>query len=304
MVDTKPVGSFVAKCVKGPYELIRHMRYALSKGYPTVRKIDEHGEEIVLVGAGPSLVDTVEEVRRLKNEGKLVVAIKSAHDFLIDRGIIPDVALAVDPQEKIANLYRKPHEDVSYFIATQCHPEVFDALHNNKLVTWNLFTKSVFSYWKGHFDRKKQDSSLFFVNGGSTSGLRAIGLSWVIGYRKCHLFGFDSCLKPPEGEVTEESLKQSDLKINGVKIEKDVMVVDADGKRFYCDGAMALQANEFLHQLEKMKEIRVKAYGEGLIPWIVERAALRGMEQCRLVDEDFIQDSPLRGSLTPVQQAA
>lgn len=303
-VEVHKVQKFGAKCVKGPSELIRHMRYALSKGLPTLAQVDAHDGEAVLCGAGPSLAENLEKIRELKAQGHMVCAIKSAHDFLIEHGIRPDMALAVDPQQKIADLYRKPGYGIRYFMATQCHPDVFDALKGYKVITWNVFTKAVHEYWMKRLKKKNKIGSLFFVNGGSTSGLRAIGLVWVMGYRKFHLFGYDSCLKTPEGDFTLEQMADADLKIGGVKNKKEIMVVDADERRFYCDPAMALQANEFLPQTEHMKDIRVKAYGNGLIPWIVERAALRNMPQCRLIDEDWYVDSPKRGSLDLLKGAA
>jgi len=274
------------------------MRYAFSKGYLTLQKIPAHDGEAILCGAGPSLADNLDTIRELQSKGHLVCAIKSAHDFLMENGIRPHMAVAVDPQEKIADLYKKPGYGIRYFMATQCHPAVFDALKGYKVVTWNIYTKSVKEYWEKHFKKKGQNRTLFFVNGGSTSGLRCISLAWIMGYRRLHLFGYDSCLKTPEGEdITVEQMEGADLKIGGVKNKKEVMAIDADERRFYCDPAMALQANEFLPQVEHMPDIRIKAYGKGLIPWIVERAALRNMDQCRMIDEDWDVDSPRRGSL-------
>jgi len=300
-VKIVPVSKIASKCVKGPAELVRHMRYAFAQGYPTLQKVQPHDGEAVLVGSGPSIADEVERIRALKEQGHMVCAIKGAHDFLIGHGIIPDMAVAVDPQEKIAELYRHAHYGVRYYMATQCHKAVFDALRGHKVVIWNVYTRSVKEHWEKYFRKKNSPQRLHFVNGGSTSGLRSIGLAWVMGYRKLHLFGYDSCLKAGPDASLEE-LKAADLKIGGVKSRtEDVIAINADDRRFYCDPAMALQANEFLPQLEHMWDMRLKAYGNGLIPWIVERAALRDMPQCRLIDEDWYEPSPLRGSLDAVK---
>lgn len=280
LVDGKPVlvsnESSVAlaplelrpRCVKPQHELRRHERNAFSLNLPTFDRIPPHDGEIALVGSGPSVQGELFALKQLKAKGHPIMAIKGSHDWLIERGIVPDFALAVDPLPRIADLYRKPKGSVVYFMASQCHPDVFKALTGFKVVLWNVYTKSAYEYWNKYSKRKKVKNSLAFIGGGSTSGLRAMALAYMLGFRKLHLFGYDSCL----GDANL-------LKITGEKAEK-VVVAEANGRAFLCDMAMSQQAKEFEQQLRQlMPEARVKCYGDGLIPEIAKGLKEAGIEQ-------------------------
>lgn len=266
-VELKPL-ELRPRCVKPQHELRRHERNAFSLGLPMFERVAPHAGEIVLVGSGPSVEKKLFSIRELKAKGHPVMAIKGSHDWLINHGIIPDFALAVDPLPRIADLYRKPKGSVVYFIASQCHPDVFTALVGCRVVLWNVYTKSAFDYWTKYIKRKKRKDTLAFVGGGSTSGLRAMALSYMLGFRKLHLFGYDSCLS--EGNL---------LKITGERSEK-VVVSEVEGRAFLCDMAMSQQAKEFEQQLRQMMPgAKVKCYGDGLIPWIAQCLHKTGCEQ-------------------------
>src|SRR6266850_7466731 len=76
---------------------------------------------VSIVGAGPSLSWTY---RDIKTD---IIACNSAHDFLISKGVIPTYAMFWDAHQIIATLFT-PHKDVSYIIASRCHPDVFKKL--------------------------------------------------------------------------------------------------------------------------------------------------------------------------------
>lgn len=278
-----------ARCVKPQHDLRRHERSAFRRQLPTLMKVAPHDKEAVLCGSGPSINDHIEDIRALQKAGHLIVAIKGAHDWLIERKIIPDMALAVDPLPRIADLYSKPRYECIYFIASQCHPSVFDALKDHRVVLWNVHTKSAQAYWSDYFKRKKIDKPLYFVGGGSTSGLRGISLVYMLGYRKLHLFGFDSSLR-------DDGL----LKITGETNNGQEIVVVADGVPFKCDGAMSCQAGEFELQTKAMPGLWLKCYGTGLIPHISRQMARKGIPGHLFEDETFDNiSSPERGSLPP-----
>lgn len=287
-----------AKCVMGPNELIRNMRYAIGRNYPQFYRRDPHHGEAVLCGSAPSIEDHVEDIRRLYNEGHLIMAIKGTHDWLLERGIRPHLALAVDPQEKIAKLYQNPVPDCTYLIASQCHPEVFKALEDVPVVLWHCFTKKAHKYWSNYIQRKKKKKrykNLYFVNGGSTSGLRAITLTWLMGYRKVNLFGFDSCLKSQTDDL---------LKVTGERNEKNTCVVVVNDRHFFCDPAMACQGNEFLNQIKNTGRLQVRVWGDGFIPYVSQLSAMMDDPQHVLVGEDWYElDHPLRGTREPEELA-
>ena len=280
-----------ARCVMGPHELMRNMRYALGLKYPQFFRREPHHGEIVLCGSGPSIADHVDDIKDLYKQGNVVVAIKSTHDWLLDHGIHPHLALAVDPQTKIAKLYQNPQTDCTYLIASQCHPKVFAALEGHRVIVWNCYTKKGYKYWQNYVKRKNKNKPIYFINGGSTSGLRALTLSWLMGYRKLNLFGYDSCLPSQDSKL---------LKVTGEQNVKSTCVVMVEDRHFFCDPAMACQGNEFMNQVKHTPRMQVRVWGDGFIPYVSQLCAMQDDPQHVLVGEDWYElDSPLRGTREP-----
>jgi hypothetical protein len=98
------------------------------------------------------------------------------------------------------------------------------------------------------------------IGGGTTSGLRAINIGYVLGFRHFTLYGYDSCnradgVKRFTGETTGPSV--------------DVYVGGPGGRKFNCNAAMAQQANEFQKLFDVMGDIKLDVKGPGLIAEIM-----------------------------------
>ena len=297
------------KCNIGHHEIIKHMRLAMHRKLRQFYRRDAHDGEAILVGTGPSVDGCIEDIRRLQAGGATVFAIKGAHDYLLDHGIHPDVAIAVDGQKKIAKLYQNAQPDCMYLIASQCHPDVYDALDGQLVVVWHCYTDKAHRYWANWLKRKKRKDKIFFVQGGSTSGMRGITLAYLCGFRKLNLFGYDSCLRTPEQfEVDDQGAplfkpEEQLLKITGEKNEKELLVAVVDDRKFFCDPAMALQGNEFIPQVQAMGDVRVRVFGDGFIPHANRVAAMQGDPRFLFADEDWDRlDNPLRGTKPAPQQ--
>lgn len=247
-----------AKCVYEDDQLLDHIKGAMRRKIPHFFPSPHHDHEIVCVGSGPSVRNHVEEIRKLKDGGAYVMAIKAAHDFLIGHGIVPHIAIMVDPQPHIIQCFQKKRDDVVYFVASQCHPEVFDYFSDSKVVLWHLLT--------GKEGEKRAINNEPALGGGSTSGMRAITLSWGMGFRRLHLFGYDSCLSGKE------------LKIDGTTHDGPPMQLWISGKEFLCNPPMAAQVTEFEKVLNAfMGQMQVKVYGDGAIPWLAKCRGDKGV---------------------------
>ena len=174
-----------ANCVMSDDELYEHIRLSLARGLPLHEEAPIHNRTAVLVGSGPSANGQIESIRKhswRRNLGDTLVAVKDAHDWLIANEIVPEYAVAVDPQEHRWNCFTRKTPDVKYLIASQCHPAMFDHLAGLRVTLWHLYIREGQTY--------PPDSLL--VTGGTTTGLRAINLFYSLGYRKFKLYGFDS----------------------------------------------------------------------------------------------------------------
>ena len=252
----------VGKCVVGDEELFANMQWAISRELPEVSKKEDAREGVIaIVGSGPSVKGQLETIRKMQQAGTPIVAVKDAHDWLIENGVVPEYAFAIDPQKHRWDCFKKKHLDVRYMISSQCHPDMFLHLAVHKITIWHpLITKG-----------QTRPGKRMLIGGGTTSGLRAISLFYVLGWRHFALFGFDSCLEGgTKLRVNGDGPKDGD-KVSEVRI-------DPQGETFYCTSAMALQAQQFQNYYEWMPDAQYYPYGHGLIQAMIKKREENGME--------------------------
>ena len=277
-----------AKCVAGPEERLEHIKSALDRELEEFGPSKAHDKEVCIVGSGPSVKKQLKRIRRMKERGAMILAVKGAHDFLIENNIMPHCALAVDPQTHIVRCFRKklPEGDPGrpvYLISSQCHPEVFDYLSDQRVILWHLLATSTHKFLDGRFQ----------VGGGSTSGSRGLVLAWCMGFRKMHLFGFDSCL---QGDGTNRLRKITGERWGGEN--EQVLELVCEGKTFYADPAMAAQANEIQEVIGMLEGAKIKAWGKGLIQTVVQANAEKGWGGYYVTSDEFGESAvpKLRGA--------
>ena len=254
------------KCVMDDETLFTHMESAVERGYPQITKqeLPKDGA-IMLVASGPSVATQIDVIRKMQADGTRIVAIKDAHDWLITQGIIPDYALAIDPQEHRISFYT-PHKGVEYMIASQCHKAMFDNLKGYNVTIWHPYVM------KGQVRPK----NAMLIGGGTTSGLRAISLFYVMGWRHFALFGFDSCNDGDKLRVNGSGLKEGD-KVTEIRIEQD-------GETFFCNASMALQAEHFQTYYDYLPDATFTGFGHGLIQAIIKKREQNAVELQAVID--------------------
>jgi hypothetical protein len=252
-----------ARCVLDAEGRIEHIKSALARGLEEFGPSKEHDKEICIIGSGPSVRTQVKKIRNLKKKGCFILAVKGAHDFLLKNKIMPHAAVAVDPQPHIVRCFRRklPPGEITrpaYLIASQCCPEVFDYLEDQRVILWHLLSNTSQEVLKNKIQ----------LGGGSTSGSRAMVLGWMMGFRAFHLFGFDSCL---QGQGESKLRKITGERWGGLNDsgKREVMMeLVCEGETFFADPAMAAQANEIQDVVKMLTGSMFKAYGKGLIQTI------------------------------------
>ncbi len=239
------------KCIASDGELFANIDLAMARGLPELEALAKpHDGHIAIVGSGPDLVNQLDELRAFDGP---IVAVKDAHDWLQERGILPHYAFAVDPQEHRWNCFKKKHPDIEYVIAAQCHPAMFDHLKDMRVTLWYPYVKADTFY----------PPNKFLIGGGTTSGLRAIAVFYMRGWRHLDLFGFDSCL--------QDGL----LRVNGTppKVSDPIQEISLSphDRSYRCNPTMALQAQNFQSYYDWMPDATFHAHGSGLIPAIIRR---------------------------------
>lgn len=238
---------------------IEHIRSALGLGLPElIPALASHDGTFVIVGSGPSMPAFIDDIKAERARGRPICAIKGTHDFLVRNGVEPTFWLTIDPRPRVEQLQEKTNETI-YLVASRCHPAIFERLKDDRVVLWHSFG--------GDSENKFLEGKVKGqIGGGTTSGLRAMAVAYVMGFRRFVLYGFDSCLGP------DQKTKRFDGSETGKTI--DIIV---NGKKFLSNMAMAQQANEFQLAYTMMPDITVEAKGDGLIAEILKARRERGL---------------------------
>ncbi len=241
------------KCVYSDEQIFANIAASLERGLPEVlQSFPAREGHVAIVGSGPSVLTQLDKIRELRAAGVPIVAVRDSHDWLIENGIVPEFALSVDPLPAAAECFRNPRKDIQYFIASQAHPKMFDYLEGMNVGLWHCYMQ------KGQTYPKRM-----LISGGSTSGLRAISLFYVLGWRDFLLFGLDCCLTGNKLRLNGDSTKPNDS-VTPVSVEPE-------GEVFYCNTAMMQQAQQFQDYYDIMPDATFQAFGRGLIKAIIEK---------------------------------
>ncbi len=228
--------------------LARNIRSALERDYQPFNKwmVEPHDGEISVCGFGPSLSSTYTQLR-----GD-VWACNGAHNWLIERGIIPKFAMFWDPLEVVAK-FVKPHKDVIYMVASRCHPSVFEALEGYNYYVWHCAGDACLDGLLGEYQKVEP-----MLPGGSAAVTRAMVIVTTMGYRKINLFGGDSSY---DGEFThvKESL-----------VKEDALEFWVGGRKFMSTAWLAGQVQDFKILAPTLREQGnvIEFYGDGMLPFV------------------------------------
>lgn len=265
---------FKAKVAKDFEEVVKHIISAYSRGLPAFAPTEKaHNNHAVLCGSGPTIKEFVEEIRAHKERKHNIVSLNASHDYLISNGIIPNVHVSVDPRARIIKGFRQLKDDICYLIASQCHPGIFEHLKDHRVYLWNSYSAELHEFankqgWKG----------FGMVHGGTTAGLRAIVLLYLMGYRRFHLYGMD-CSFEKERNIDGTMPKNHErIKING--------------RDFLTDRQMMAQAMEMGKVAQQTPGAKYKCYGDTLMAAIIKAGRTYGREEFCLPDEDFHRVRP------------
>ncbi len=238
-----------------------NIQSALARNLPELTPaVCSHDGSFVIAASGTSLPDYVEEIRKEQESGRPICAVNGAHDLLVKNGITPNLFVSVDPRNTVVPNVSLKQQDCIYLLASRCNPELFDHLSDCKVMLWHAWSEEPeCNVWLG----KK-----FGIAGGTTSGLRAINVGYIMGFRKFVLYGMDSCLGKDR-----DTKRFSGERVGNAYIT-DVIV---GGKRFWCNGALAQQATEFQTYYKYLQSVSFDIKGDGLLSAIVSERKKRGL---------------------------
>ena len=238
-------------------QIKKNVTYNIKQGYLQVQPYPTNDIETMIIGGGPSLSQHIEKIKQLRANGVKLIAINGAYKWCLDNGITPSAMVMVDARKFNARFTQPVVEDCKYFIASQCHPSVFKELPKDRTYVWHTQSEILTEILEAQFEE------WYPVPGGSTVLLRAIPLFRMLGFKRFHIFGCDSCLEEDKHHAYEQLENDDEL----------IIPVNVSGKIFNCNPWMISQAQEFIDLIRMVgDEIELEVYG-GLLHHILESGA-------------------------------
>jgi len=234
-----------------------HIRLNSARPVPWVMKGREHDVVAVIVGGGASARHHLEEILVWQADGAHVFALNGASRWLGEHGIRPGYQVICDPRECTAELVDEGAEAI--LIASQVHPETMQRA-GGKARLWHLAIPNMHELWPAHMRARQEQVAL--VHAGYTVGLSALELVFLMGYRRLHLYGYDSCHDPETGSHAYRQPLNDDV---------PCVPVTWAGKTYVASPVMHLQAEKFMGVYRGLLEAgcNVRVHGHGLLPAMV-----------------------------------
>jgi uncharacterized Rossmann fold enzyme len=233
----------------------------------------------VVCAGGPSMKDHLSDIGwHARNKAK-IITVNNAWRTLVDRGIKPRIHIMLDARPENAEFVKDAPDGMRFFLASQCHDDVFEALADRDVVVWHNGWGTNEPLWNEllpYHDSKP----IIIVPGGCTVGLRALWLCAFSGFRKIHVYGMDSSYAD---DGSHHAYPQA------LNDGEQVFDVAMGGKTYRCAPWMSRQAVEFeqtWHDLKNFRTpdgrhepVRLMVHGKGLVPDMAR--ALRAQERER-----------------------
>jgi hypothetical protein len=249
--------------------ILENVQFAIRQQHPQIWPQQPRPERVCLVGGGPSLADTEQELVNLVYEGAQLVTCNGAYQWCLDRHLKPNGQVVVDARAHNARFVNPPVPGCRYYVASQAHPETWRAVAGREWV-------AIFHSASGDNDVLKPVLDEFYhgawvgVTGGSTVILRAIGLLRILGYLRFDLFGVDSCWLGAESHAYAQPENAKDQRIR----VKAFPPGGGEGREFVVSPWHLAQAEDFIRFIRVQgNQFLLNVHGRGLLRYMLESSA-------------------------------
>jgi Protein of unknown function DUF115 len=209
-------------------------------------------KELLIVGGGPSLKDCLWEISLKQEGGAEIWALNNAFHYLCEHGIEPDAQILLDA--RLINQEFVPQKtDALLLYSAQCHPAVIaKGKEAGKVILWCPSIAPIVDI----LNEKKKLAAV--IAGGSSVGMKALGLAHLFGFKHVHLYGYDSSYRNGENHAYKQSINNNE----------NFVEVILNGKPYISAPWMVTQTQDFQHSLPNFIAMGLQIYvhGDGLLP--------------------------------------
>lgn len=249
--------------------ILAHVRHSIRLGYPQLKAQPPQGDRVCLVGGGPSLEATFEELRALYYAGAKVVTVNGAYQWCLSKNIRPSAQIVLDARAENARFVSPAVPNCRYLLASQCHPETWAAVEGRPDV-WIWHAMGSDNANRGVLDDFYLQN-WYGTPGGTTVVMRALLILRLIGYLRFDLFGVDSCFLGTQHHAYAQPENDVD---RPYQVTVSATGRPEDARRFVCATWMIKQLECFLQTVRLHGHLfLLNVHGDGLLAYALKCSA-------------------------------
>lgn len=253
-------------------QILANIASSIRRGYPQIKTQPNNPLRVCLVGSGPSLNASVDELRQMLWEGDTaLVTLNGAYHWCIEHGLKPMTQIVMDARPSNARFVQPEVPHCHYVLASQCAPETWDAVKGYKSVhifhpvtkkdgpVSQLLDQYYGEQWIG-------------IGGGTTVATRALTLLRITGHLRFHLFGIDCCWMGDQHHALPQPENDGDIRS---KSEIRVSVRGSDESRtFHASGWHVKQIEDIAVILKQNgRHFQIQVHGDGMLAYVMQLLA-------------------------------
>jgi hypothetical protein len=233
-----------------PDVLLGNVQRSVKRSLPWFDFDESRQGSVCLVGGGPSLVDTIDQLKARHQNGAKVWAMNGSYDYLQSQGISPEVMVMLDARPENVRFVQNPQQSTTFYITSQCDDAVFDALEGYKVVLVHANTPGVYELLEHEKARP-----VHLMGGFTTVGILSLILAKLQGFKRIFLFGMDSSYRNGEHHAYKQESNNAERVI-------DAMINNVTYK---CAPWMAQQVTDFQNVVAGFDDVTIEVCGDGLL---------------------------------------
>lgn len=158
----------------------------------------------IVVAAGPSLEKNVDVLKQAKGKA-FILCVDTALTFLLERGIVPDMACTVDPQKGPSYFIRPELSEIPIAVSTDSDYRALETIKDIKPVyfsTTNDFCERLY---------KEQGYDIEYFDGGGSVGTVCFQIGLNLGFKTIIIIGQDLAFTEKKSHAGTGDLKEEDM---------------------------------------------------------------------------------------------
>ena len=235
---------------------VENIAHNIQLDVPNAKACHYNPRTMVMVCGGPTAKNYLEEIRAKSLDPDYdVFCSNKTGEWLLQNGIIPQYHMILDSKKAKVKDVALKHPDITYLLALNCDPAVFDELKDNRVM--RFFCPS--NIGGENLDKQEVEKyitePMLMICGGTMAGVRAITIAEGLGYRNLEYYGFDACIESKDKHYAYEK-----------KHNEAILTVEAeDGRQFLSTHIFADQVSQVMQWRMMLPWVKIKVHGDSFM---------------------------------------